>query len=84
MKSIKQNRIIVWFMYLVPFFCMGYFAVLVWTLIQITLYHKERKQHERIEERRKKMKKKEKAIKPNRCIGRVVEVSKGVHIYERK
>lgn len=47
MEQIKKGRILNWAMYFIAFFCMGPFALLLWTVYQLCKYSNERKDYER-------------------------------------
>ena len=44
MKDIKKNRFLVWLMWVPVFWCMGYAALIGWTLVQFLLLGDEKKE----------------------------------------
>ena len=63
MKGIRRNRILVWAMYFIAFFCMGPVALLCWTIYQVFKYSKEQEEYV---EKQKPVRERKEIIKENK------------------
>ena len=94
MKDIRRNRILVWAMYFIVFFCMGQFALICWTVYQLCKCSEEEKEYEEkqipIRERSGiiKLNKEENLTEEERRLLRAnpefVKIGKGVYLLEDK
>lgn len=46
MKSIKENRFIIWLMLAPVFWCMGAIGFIAWILVNVAMFSKEEKEYE--------------------------------------
>ena len=94
MKDIRNNRFLVWLMWLVPIAMTGWWSVYVWTIVQIIIYvsqtEKQKEFKKPVRERRNvvELNKQENLTERDKQIldgnSKLIKVGKGVYYYERK